>query len=436
MLNRLSSASKSLVLIMIVALLVRLYFVYDFVAGVPRQAVSTIPFLFEVGNIANSLATGHGFASPFRADTGPTAWMTPLFPMFLAAVFRVFGSYTFHAWLAVVTFNISCCVAAIIPLYFVGLRLGGKSLAAGAAWLWTIFPNAILLPVESMWDGCLSALFAISILWATLALDDSRRFRNWCAYGLLWGIALMTNATLGALLPFLLAWLAYRAHQTDPRWFSKAAAATGIVILCCVPWTIRNYAVFHTFVPLRSVLGLQLWLGNNDQTQDVFRGNLHPIYNSAERAHYVELGEIAYMQEKKHQAIQYMAEHPAREAHLIFRRFIAIWAGGTPYPLKDFADSSSWWFRYVAAFNLLAALGALGGIVILFRRRNVNAFPVAVFPIVYPWAFYLTLALPRYRLPIDPVVMLLFAVSLVALFAKTSPATKTETKASRRPRRA
>jgi hypothetical protein len=432
MLHRFSSASKSLGLILIVALLVRLYFVYDFVAGVPRQAVSTIPFLFEVGNIANSLANGHGFGSPFRAETGPTAWMTPLFPLFLAGVFRVFGSYTFHAWLAVVTFNIFCCVAATIPLYFVGLRLGGKTLAVCAGWLWAIFPNALLLPVESMWDGCLSALLAIIILWATLALADFPRFQNWCAYGLLWGVALMTNATLGALLPFLLAWLAYRAHQTDPRWLSKAAAAAAVVILCCVPWTIRNYAVFHTFVPLRSVLGLQLWLGNNEQTQDVFRGNLHPIYNSVERAHYVEVGEITYMQEKKHEAIQYIARHPAREAHLIFRRFIAIWAGGTPYPLQDFADSSSWWFRYVVAFNLLASLGALGGIVILFRRRSAYAFPVAVFPVIYPWAFYLTLALPRYRLPIDPVLMLLFAVSLVAIFAKTASSTTTAKPSPRR----
>lgn len=439
MLNRLSSTSKSLWLIILVALLVRLYFVYDFVAGVPRQAVSTIPFLFEVGNIANSLATGHGFSSPFRADTGPTAWMTPLFPMFLAGVFRVFGSYTFHAWLAVVAFNIFCCVAAIVPLYFVGLRLGGKTLAALAAWLWAIFPNAILLPVESMWDGCLSALLAISILWATVALAEAPRFRNCCAYGLLWGAALMTNATLGALLPFLLGWIAYRVYKTDPRWLSKTAAATTVVILCCVPWTIRNYAVFHTFVPLRSVLGLQLWLGNNAETQDVFRGNLHPIYNSTERAHYVDLGEIAYMDEKKQQAIDYMAQHPAREAHLIFRRFIAIWSGGTPYPLKDFGGSSSWWFRYVVTFNLIAALGMLAGIVLLFLRRSACAFPVAVFPIVYPWAFYLTLALPRYRLPIDPVVMLLLAVSLLAIFAKTSSTPKietrkTETKALRRQR--
>ncbi len=412
MLRRLSSTAQFLYTVLFVALADRLYFLYTFQRDHVRQAVSVIPFLFEVGNIAHSLALGQGFANPFHVESGPTAWMTPLFPIFLSAIFRIFGSYTFHAWLAVVLFNIFCCAAVTIPLFFVGQRIGGKSTAVAAAWLWAIFPNAILLPVESMWDASFSALLAITILWATIALDDSNRLRNYCAYALLWGLTLMTNATLGALLPFLLGWLAYRAHRRAAPWFTNAAATLLIVVLCCVPWTIRNYRVFHTFVPLRSVMGLQLWLGNNDRTQDIFRGDLHPIFNSDERAHYIELGEISYMEEKKQQAFEYIPDHPAREAHLIFRRFVAIWSGGTPFPLKDFLESSSWWFRYVLTFNLFVAFGTLAGIVILFKQRNPYAFPAAVFPLIYPCAFYLTLAIPRYRLPIDPVVMLLTAAAL------------------------
>ena len=419
MVRRFIDIVKSLWLILFVALAARLYFLYSFQKEHPRRAVSVIPFLFEVGNIAHSIATGHGFGSPFRVDTGPTAWMTPLFPMLLAVVFRIFGSYTFQAWLAVALFNIFCCTAGCIPLFFIGKKIGGIALGAGAAWLWAIFPNAILLPVESMWDASLSALLAVTILWATLALDESPRFRNWCAYGLLWGVALMTNATLGALFPFLLAWLVYRARDGGHQWIAKAASSVIVVALCCVPWTIRNYSVFHTFVPLRSVLGLQLWLGNNDHTQNVFRGDLHPIYNADEREHYIALGEIDYMREKKEAAIEYIWVHPERELQLISRRFISIWSGGTPYPVADFVESSSWWFRYVVVFNLLAAASALCGIVILFLRRNIYTFPVAVFPVIYPLAFYLTLALPRYRLPIDPVVMLLFAVSLQQFLTRT-----------------
>jgi Dolichyl-phosphate-mannose-protein mannosyltransferase len=413
--NAFRAAATSLWLIMLVALAIRLGYMWQFQHIHPRQGVSVIPFLFESGNIAHSLATGHGFSSPFRVDTGPTAWMTPLFPLLLAGIFRHFGAYTFHAWTATVLLNISCCTLACVPIYFVGKRIGGIGLASGTAWLWAIFPNAILLPVESMWDASISALLAATILWATLALAESQRLRDWCAYGLLWGIALMFNATLAGLFPFLAGWLVYRARQEKREWFKPTAAAVAIILLCCVPWTIRNYRVFHRFVPLRSVLGLQLWLGNNDQTQDVFRGDLHPIYNPAEREKYISMGEIAYMQQKKQEAIAYMLTHPAREAHLITYRAISIWSGGTPYPLEDFLGMPSLRFRVVLAFNLVAALGTLCGIVILFRQRSQFAIPVAAFPLIYPWAYYLTLALPRYRLPIDPIVMLLLAISIQRL---------------------
>jgi 4-amino-4-deoxy-L-arabinose transferase-like glycosyltransferase len=410
--NAFRNAATSLWLIMLVALAVRLGYMWQFQHIHPRQGVSVIPFLFESGNIAHSVATGHGFSSPFRVDTGPTAWMTPLFPLLLAGIIRVFGAYTFHAWATTVLLNISCCTFACIPIYFTAKRIGGIGLAAGAAWLWAIFPNAILLPVESMWDASISALLAATILWATLALAESQRLRNWCAYGLLWGIALMFNATLAALFPFLAAWLVYRACQEKREWFENAAAAVAIIILCCVPWTVRNYRVFHQFVPLRSVLGLQLWLGNNDQTENIFRGDLHPIYNSSERDKYISMGEIAYMHEKKQEAIAYMLSHPAREVSLITYRAISIWSGGTPYPLEDFLGTPSLRFRAILAFNLVAALGTLCGIIILFRERSPFAVPMAAFPLVYPWAYYLTLALPRYRLPIDPIVMLLLAISI------------------------
>src|SRR5271156_1835134 len=420
--NSFRAAATSLWLMMLVALALRLGYMWQFQNIHPRQGVSVIPFLFESGNIAHSLATGHGFSSPFRVDTGPTAWMTPLFPLLLAGIFRIFGASSFHAWAATVLLNITCCTLACIPIYFVGKRTGGVALAAGAAWLWAIFPNAILLPVESMWDASISALLVATILWATLALEhaESQRLRKWCAYGLLWGVALMFNATLAALFPILAGWLAYRACQQNRAWFKNAAAAVPIIILCCVPWTVRNYRVFHHFVPLRSVLGLQLWLGNNDQTQDIFRGDLHPIYNAAEREKYISLGEIAYMRQKKQEAFAYMLSHPAREAHLIFYRAISIWSGGTPYPLQDFIGTPSLRFRWVLAFNLVAALGTLCGIIILFRERSPFAVPIAAFPLIYPWAYYLTLALPRYRLPIDPIVMLLLAICIQRLAQKLS----------------
>lgn len=399
------------------ALALRVGFAWNWQSHFPRRALSVIPFLFESGNIAHSLATGAGFSSPFRVATGPTAWMTPLYPLLLSAIMRIFGSYTFASWMAAVSLNITASTAACIPIFAAGRRIGGIRLAAAAAWLWAIFPNAILLSFESLWDTSLSALLGALLLWATLRVSESRWRAAWCAYGLLWGVVLMTNAALVSLLPFLLAWLAYR------RGLAKPLLAGAIALVCCLPWTIRNYSVFHSLIPLRSVLGLQLWVGNNPAAKVVWLGEHHPINDTAERNRYVAMGEVAYMREKTRQALRYMTTHPRHEAGLIWGRFVSIWSGGTPTPFTDFFSPHTAWFQYVLLFNLGAALGALGGIFFLFRRGSPYAYPVAVYPLIYPWAFYLTLALPRYRHPIDPVLMLLTAVTLLELAGRTKAAT-------------
>ena len=421
-------AATSLPLIVLVALLLRIGFAWDYVGQNSRQALAALPFLQESGNIAASLASGHGFSSPFRIETGPTAWMPPVYPWLLAGIFRVFGVRTYDSFLAAVALNILCSAFTCVPIFLVGKRLGGLTVAALAAWLWAFFPNTILNAFESMWDASVAALLAAIILWATLAIEKSERWHDWLGYGLLWGVALLTNVTLIALLPLLLGWLAYRRRKPpsgfgDPAGlaeaiFAKPIFASGIAVLCCVPWTIRNYLVFHRFVPMRSTLGLQMWIGNNENPQEAWKEELHPIFNSAERARYIRMGEIEYMREKQREAIEFMLTHPKRDVTQFLSRFIGTWSGGTPTPLQDFVRTPGLWFRGVLLFNFFVAIGTAAGIVVLWKQRSAYLFPIAAFPVIFPWAYYLTLVVPRYRLPVDPAVMLLTAVALQAIYSR------------------
>ena len=414
MLSRLRNAATSLPLIIVVALALRLAFAWDYQAHTPHRALGAIPFLFESGNIAYSLARGHGFGSPLRVDTGPTAWMTPLYPLLLSGIMRMFGIYTFQSWVAAVLMNICFSTLACIPVYYASRRVGGNGLGAGAAWLWAIFPNAILLSFQSLWDTSLSALLGATVLWATLRVAGSTRARDWSVYGFIWGVVLMANAAVLSLLPLLLGWAAYRSLPAKTA-LRNAGLACGVIVLCCTPWTIRNYQVFHTIVPLRSTLGLQMWVGNNPGARVIWLGEHHPINDTSERRQYTEMGEIPYMAEKLRDSVHYIVTHPGHEAELIGGRFVMVWAGGTPHPIDDFISSRSGWFRYVLAFNLLAAFGALFGIVFLLLQRSIYAFPLAVGPVIFPFAYYLTLALPRYRHPIDPTLMMLLAVAIASL---------------------
>src|SRR6266849_8702801 len=99
-------AYTSLALILIVAFGARLGFAWDQERKIPPSALATAPFAQETGNIAYSLATGKGFSNPFRRETGPTAWLTPVYPFLVAATFKLFGIFTVSSFFFLVFLNI------------------------------------------------------------------------------------------------------------------------------------------------------------------------------------------------------------------------------------------------------------------------------------------------------------------------------------------
>jgi Dolichyl-phosphate-mannose-protein mannosyltransferase len=429
--NAIRTLATSLAFIGLVATVARMTFAWDQARKIPPGVLAIVPFQQETGNIAYSLAQGKGFSAVFRANTGPTAWLAPVYPLLLAGIFKIFGSFTTRAFFAAVFLNILFSSAACVPVFFAGKRVGGLGVASVAAWLWALFPSAIMMPFEWIWDTSLSALLASTILWATLALAESDRVPDWCAYGMLWGFALMTNPALGAMLPFLLGWLACRGRLASPstlaspgrvayrgfggsrlRW-KRVALAAAVAILCCAPWTIRNYAAFHRFIPLRSNLPFELWLGNNDIFDEHARNGRKVITRTEETRRYAQLGETAYMREKWQIATSFMASHPGLELRLAGRKFAAFWTG-MESPLKTFRETDSVLIRGILLCSFLTAVGAFFGIVVLWRRRSAMTFPLAVFPVIFPCLYYVTHADLRYRHPIDPVLCLLTAIAAMS----------------------
>ena len=409
------AAATSLALIVVVAMATRIAFAWNQSLKIPQGVLAVVPFQQETGNIAYSLAQGRGFGNVFRIETGPTAWLAPVYPFLLAAIFKLFGIFAARAFFAAVALNIVCSSAACIPIFFAAKRIAGPAVAGGAAWLWAFFPNAVMMPFEWIWDTSLSALLAATILWATLALAASDRSRDWCAYGLLWGFALMTNPSLGALMPFLFAWLVYRRHVEGRFRWRLVATAAFLAILCCLPWTIRNYTAFHQFIPLRSNFPFELWLGNNDIFDEHAVNGRTSITRMEEVRTYTQLGETVYMQQKWRIATQFIASRPALELRLTARKFSSFWTGSDA-PLGKFRETHSALIRLILLSNFIIAIGALFGILSLLHKHSPMTFALAVFPLVFPCLYYLTHADLRYRHPIDPILCLLTAIAVASAF--------------------
>src|SRR5215470_7642475 len=142
--NRLFLILTSVWLIAFAALTTRLLFAWNQQSKIPHAALASVPFDQETGNIALSLSQGHGYANLFRRDTGPTAWLAPVYPFLLFVVFRFFGPMTLASFFVAVLLNAIFSAAATFPLYAIARRVAGVPVAAATAWAWAFLPAGVL----------------------------------------------------------------------------------------------------------------------------------------------------------------------------------------------------------------------------------------------------------------------------------------------------
>ncbi|HYA62359.1 MAG TPA: glycosyltransferase family 39 protein [Candidatus Sulfotelmatobacter sp.] len=396
--------------IALVALLLRTVLLLCKASVIPAEILATVPFQNEVGNVASALASGHGFCCLFRQPTGPTAWLAPVYPLLVAGVFKLLGTFTLRSFYAVVLLNCVFSALTCIPLFNAGERIAGRSAAALATWLWAFFPTGIILPYAWIWDSSLSALLAAALLWATLRLADSSRPLHFALYGFLWGISLLTNPSLGALLPFLLALVFFRHREANPQKLRLLLLAAAALLVICLPWTTRNYLQFHRFVPLRSNFAYEFWSGNNEIFDEHSRA-LNRITRYEQTHLYARLGENAFLDDKWQKAKSFVSAHPSLYAQLCARRIVATWLG-TESPWQDFFQADSLLARSLLLWNAITLVGMIAGLVRLYLRQRPYFFPVAVFPLFFPIAFYLAHTSLRHRHPCDPVLALLLSVAI------------------------
>jgi len=215
-------------------------------------------------------------------------------------------------------------------------------------------------------------------------------------------------------LPFFLAWLIWRSLAKETmatgmlRRFTGPVVSVIVVVLCMTPWTIRNYHTFGRWIFIRDNLPLELHEANNNASSGLWTRNEHPGNDPAAMRRFAELGEIRFMDEKKQELGEFIREHPGKVLLFSCERVWYFWAA--PPQATIVAGYDLWVARHVEF--LLAALFAFAGLALAFRRRNRYAWLLAPFLIVYPLPYYLVNPFPRYKHPIEPIMLMLIVYVL------------------------
>ncbi|WP_145194700.1 hypothetical protein [Planctomycetes bacterium Poly30] len=380
---------------------------------------------YEQGAISQSLADGDGFRDPFLKESGPTAWAAPLYPMLVATLLRITDGPSWSTAVALALIQALSAALTCVFLFRLGRVLHSEALGLLAAAAWALHPMAAYLPVALVWD---STFVALGITWflANLAESVCERglepisARTGAGLGLRFGLVLLVNPAPLALVPMIAAFVALR--QTSMDCVRRALPALGGFALAAAaitaPWTVRNALVLGS-PNIRTNLGVEFMVGNNDDATGPFNGHLHPAYNADEFARYVELGEVAYSAECRDRAMDWARRNPARFAGLTLERFQRFWIGPDPrakvYLGMGNEQKRDWqgWIKY-ASHALAGVLGILGCLLWKSPVRGSAWIPRGTL-LLFPAVYYLTHVFERYRFPIEPIVTLAAAALVLRI---------------------
>jgi Flp pilus assembly protein TadD len=355
-------------------------------------------------------------------------FMTPLYPWFLSAVFRLCGDDRAAPYLVQMVLG-----ALVVPLvWWVALRVLAQPLLA----LLVATATATFAPLvffESLYLVEWSIGLALMAALACAVVAPERRrtaITTAAAAGIALGVATLGRGTNALLLPLFLLWFATIARPRRLAWHRALACAAGCAIVLA-PLVVRNLRHAERPLLLTANLGFNLWVGNGPDANGIFVRvpgldlqqdplTLRYVQRHVRRA--VTASETSTWWLARTRA--WVRAHPQRTLQLYGWKLLLFWNRQSIPQVEGFElmtagsplRQAPYWRDF--ACLPLALLGSLVCFVTWRRRgatagarRDARAFVAAVVW-VYAAAIALFFITDRYRVPILPCALILAGVTL------------------------
>ncbi len=226
----------------------RVFLVIGFPHGSGDETRYTVP--------AINMLAGHGFSSDVSEPILPTEHTVPLYPVFIAGIYAIFGEHNSAVRIAQSAIDLITCLLVA----FVSFNLAPPSLKRSAAMSALIIYGCLSWFTVSWTRYILTETLAIFLMMLAVAISIKamrNRPRRWLIVGAICGVALLTRGDSVLLVFAFGLFLTLRIA----RWRSSESI-TALLLFCAAillvlaPWTVRNYKAFGKFQPLASQFGM------------------------------------------------------------------------------------------------------------------------------------------------------------------------------------
>ena len=371
-------------------------------------------------SIAGKIVGGKGLT------TSTKGWLpAPGIPYLLAWMKITFGTFQ-----SIKVFHVIVSLVSTLWMYFLGRRLGGRSVARYAAWLFAAHPTLAWF-TNTMWIETLYIFFLLTAILTLLWAKD----RTWAwmiLAGVALGFAVLFRGVATYLPPFFLLAIVYPTawnRQGVVAGLSKGwQPAIGFVIgllITVAPYSISASQKHGGFMVTDATAGHVLYLGNNDfppLTFDYGNGMLtQPIFQR-----YLRIGRrppcprnqppVLAMDCESEQAVEWIKDNPREFVSRVPLRLAQLFNPHsflTRHVRWGFFPGLPWLLKEALVFWIAATSAAImiGGTIGAWARARGAYGSMAVGTVVYTIATISILyGMTRFRLPLEPLWMLYLAL--------------------------
>lgn len=382
---------------------------------------------WEYGVIARNLLAGEGFSgSAWFVPEGPTAFMAPVYVWYLAAGFALLGD---GAYLPLQLLQALAGGATAALVACMARRVLGSPAGVCAGLVFALNPTHAYLASQMHPLVFFTALVSATV-WLALKCWDRPTPTHAALLGAVLGLAMLTDPSIAVFAPVLGCTVLLAPRPDWKRGVVLATITTAMACAIVAPWTLRNYLVFGDFVLVKSPSGLALWVGNHPGatgtqfTVDPDGRVVHAVdrMDPTLRARLHELGEPGAYKELGRAARAHMRTHPGETGRLMLRKAGYFW--WYPTWLTDPHDArhpvlAQFRHPYKPVWALILVSALLGA---ASHRREWRRWAFLVTPLVCYTLLYAATNVgsnPRYRMPVEPVVMVFSGAAAARLAASS-----------------
>jgi len=394
---------KILLLILILCFILRLVWIFVF----SPIELTDDPKVYD--SIAKGLVQGEGYHVAEKR-----AFFPPGYPYFLAVFYSIFGFHIFPVQLVQTVLAAITCLL----IFFLGKKLANERTGLCAAGLFAVYPQFIRYPGNLYVETLFIFLFLLALVFL-FDIGQKPSYLKPVTAGFILGLsALVREISLFMLFPIILwAILMMKGSSEKGQWGKRLSVFVVFFALTISPWTLRNYYLFHSFIPISTNGGFNFYLGNNPQATGEYNYESdakikwpHPLNNESPEELLLLEVEAARIGYKK--GINYILHNPDHFFRLALKKFVLLWRPPT-YNLnlrKNFIETI---YRIIWLVNyLLILLLAIPGLWISVKSfgREWILFPLLLFSVT--GIHMLMYSATRYRLPWIPMLMILAALTI------------------------